>query len=142
MQTDRYTKRRRNDMINSSLKHISDDLQSVCEDDKATSNQVPNEYIISPQTVLAKLDQVNIYKAPGPDDIPNWVLRDFAPFLCEPLSSVFNVSVREGKVPSLWKHANVLPIPKVKPPKSIESDLRPISLTSTVSKDVGLSHRR
>jgi len=47
---------------------------------------------------------------------------------------VFNASVREGKVPALWKHANVLPIPKVNPPKSIESDLRPFSLTATVSK--------
>ena len=47
---------------------------------------------------------------------------------------MFNASVREGKVPSLWKHANVLAIPKVNPPKSSESDLRPISLTATVSK--------
>ena len=32
------------------------------------------------------------------------------------------------------KKANVIPVPKVKPPTSIESDLRPISLTPTVSK--------
>jgi len=50
-----------------------------------------------------------------------WVLQDFAPLLCEPLCAVFNASAREGRVPSLWKHANVLPIPKVKPPKSIQS---------------------
>ena len=37
-------------------------------------------------------------------------------------------------MPSLWKKANVLPIPKTNPPTSIESDLRPISLTPTVSK--------
>ena len=122
------------DMINKSLKHVSDDLQPVFEDDTALSHQVPDEYIISPETVLAKLNRINVHKAPGPDGIPNWVLRDFAPLLYEPLCAVFNASVREGKVPSLWKHANVLPIPKVNPPKSIESDLRPISLTATVSK--------
>jgi len=68
------------------------------------------------------------------DNMPNWMLRDFAPVLCEPLCAVFNASIREAKVPSVWKHANVLPIPKVNPPKSIESDLRPISLTPSVSK--------
>jgi len=90
--------------------------------------------MILPETVLAKLNRINVHKAPGPDGIPNWVLRDFAPLLYEPMCAVFNASVREGKEPSLWKHANVLPIPKVNPPKSIESDLRPISLTATVSK--------
>ena len=37
-------------------------------------------------------------------------------------------------MPAVWKQANVLPIPKVWPPQSIESDLQPISLTPTVSK--------
>ena len=122
------------DMINESLKHVSDDLEPVSEDSTAVSHQVPDDYIISPETVFAKLNRINVHKAPGPDDVPNWVFRDFAPLLYEPLCAVFNASVREGKVPSLWKHANVLPIPKVNPPKSIDSDLRPISLTPTVSK--------
>jgi len=65
------------DMINKSLKHISDDLQPVFEDDTALSHQVPDEYIISPETVLAKMNRINVHKAPGPDGIPNWVLRDF-----------------------------------------------------------------
>ena len=64
----------------------------------------------------------------------NWVLRDFAPLLCEPICAIFNASIRESNVPLIWKQANVLPIPKVNPPKSIESDLRPISMTPTVSK--------
>ena len=42
--------------------------------------------------------------------------------------------MREGSVPSMWKRANVLPLPKINPPASIESDIRPISLTPTVSK--------
>ena len=32
------------------------------------------------------------------------------------------------------KQANVTPIPKVHPPRSIQSDVRPISLTPTISK--------
>ena len=37
-------------------------------------------------------------------------------------------------MPNVWKQANIVAIPKTKPPKSIEQDLRPISLTPTLSK--------
>ena len=37
-------------------------------------------------------------------------------------------------MPNIWKQANIVPIPKSKPPRSIEQDLRPISLTPTLSK--------
>ena len=37
-------------------------------------------------------------------------------------------------MPSLWKRANVVPIPKLRPPKSVQDDLKPISLTPTLSK--------
>ena len=62
------------------------------------------------------------------------MLRDFAHLLCEPLCAIFNASVRQGKMPMIWKKANVVDVPKANPPASIEADLRPISLTPTVSK--------
>ena len=37
-------------------------------------------------------------------------------------------------MPTVWKQANIVAIPKSKPPKLIEQDLRPISLTPTLSK--------
>ena len=77
---------------------------------------------------------VNSYKSSGPDDVPNWILHDFSRWLAEPVCAIFNASIREGIVPKLWKCANVVPLPKVSPPISIESDLRPISLTPTLSK--------
>jgi hypothetical protein len=54
--------------------------------------------------------------------------------LCRPLCSIFNWSVREGFVPSIWKEANVTPIQKSSPPKDVDSDFRPISLTPIISK--------
>ena len=122
------------DMINESLQQVSEDLQPVCEEYLTSTVQVPDEFIISPEMVLARLERINVYKAPGPDNLPNWVLRDFAPFLCEPVCAIFNASVREGKVPLIWKKANVVPVAKVRPPVSMESDIRPISLTPTISK--------
>ena len=77
---------------------------------------------------------INVYKAQGPDFIPNWILRDFAPFIAQPLTAVFNASLREGTVPEIWKSAIVIPAPKVHPPKLISSDLRPISLLPVLAK--------
>ena len=54
--------------------------------------------------------------------------------LCQPIYSIFNSSIREGFVPLIWKSANVIPITKVHPPRNIKSDLRSISLVSTVAK--------
>ena len=50
------------------------------------------------------------------------------------MCAIVNASVLEGKVPSIWKKGNVVPVAKVRPPMSAESDIRPISLTPTVSK--------
>ena len=52
-----------------------------------------------------------------------------------PICQIFNSSIiQQGYVPSLWKCADVTPIPKVSKPESIENDLRPISLTAVISK--------
>ena len=125
------------EMVSKSLQAVSENIQPVPEDSCLSGLVVPDQYIISPETVCARLERVNVYKSPGPDGLPNWLLRDFAPLLCEPVCGIFNASVRECKMPLLWKRADVVPVPKVNPPTSIESDLRPISMTPTISKVVG-----
>ena len=80
------------------------------------------------------LSKVKINKASGPDGVPPWILRDFAPVLAAHLAAIYNSSLREGVLPVLWKSATVVPIPKKHPPTSIEKDLRPISLTPIVVK--------
>jgi len=37
----------------------------------------------------------------GSDEIPNWILRDYATTLAPPVCAIFNSSVREGIVPQL-----------------------------------------
>jgi len=75
-----------------------------------------------------------VHKSPGPDQIPNWFLRDFSVWLAEPVCCIFNVSLLSGIFPQSWKQANVIPILKVNSPTSIQSDLRPISLTPSLCK--------
>ena len=50
------------------------------------------------------------------------------------IADIYNASLREGFIPALLKTAAVCPIPKTSPSKSIETDIRPISLTCQVAK--------
>jgi hypothetical protein len=120
--------------INTSLQQVSDDLTPLTDQDLLPNADFLQYMEIQPYEIFFKLNSIKIRKAPGPDDIPNWMLRDFAGILCHPLCTIFNDSIKETYVPAVWKQANVIPLPKVRPPQSIESDLRPISLTPTISK--------
>ena len=51
-----------------------------------------------------------------------------------PITKVLNASFKEQRLPSMWKLADVTPIPKRKPVKDVKKDLRPISLTPCLSK--------
>ena len=44
--------------------------------------------------------------------------------ICSPVASIFNASVNQGTVPTLWKCADVVPIAKISKPVSVDSDLR------------------
>ena len=65
-----------------------------------------DDFVIDPFEVDKRLSSIKIHKAPGPDGIPNWLLRDFSSLLCQPLAAIFNVSIREGSVPQIWKSAS------------------------------------
>lgn len=50
------------------------------------------------------------------------------------MSTILTASFKEQKLPRSWKCADVTPLPKNKPIKDIKKDLRPISLTPSISK--------
>jgi len=69
------------------------------------------DFTVDPSEIGSRLVSMNIYKAPGPDGLPSWFLRDFAPYLSQPLAAIFNASVSEGHFPPVWKAAEVVPVP-------------------------------
>ena len=95
---------------------------------------VPHELLVSEGEVYRSLSSLQVSKAVGPDNIPNKLLKDFAQELAPVIRDIYNQSLREGYIPSLLKSSIATPITKVTPPRTIESDLRPISLTCTVAK--------
>ena len=48
----------------------------------------------------------------GPDDLPNWVLREHADILAAPILENLYLYFLECKVPRAWKIADVSPLPK------------------------------
>ena len=98
----------------------------------ALENDTP--IVLTEEEVLRYLNHIKPSKSNGPDNIPNWILRRFADLLAAPVTAILNASFDECRVPSVWKLANVCPIPKCNRVLDINRDLRPISLTSSLCK--------
>ena len=103
--------------------------ESVCVD---TNGDQP--ITVTEISVQRKLCEISCARTGGPDDLPNWVLREFADILAASVADILNSSFSECKIPRAWKIADVSPLPKAPTVNDINKDLRPISLTSTLSK--------
>ena len=97
-------------------------------------DEFPTDFYISVNGIAEALLSSKLYSSAGPDKISAWLLRENAAVLCRPLCSIFNASVREGFILSMWNSTNVTPIQKCSPPHDVDSDFRPISLTPIISK--------
>jgi hypothetical protein len=84
--------------------------------------------------VYNELCKIRTNKSPGPDMIPNKILKVFAYELAPVITDIYNSSTIQGVFLMNLKRSIVVPIPKVSLPQSVEDDLRPISLTSQISK--------
>ena len=89
---------------------------------------------VSVERVRKALNGLNKHKACGPDEIPNWLLKDFSDILAQPITSIINASYKEQQLPKMWKTANVTPLPKTRLVQDLIKQLRPISLTPCLSK--------
>ena len=96
--------------------------------------QVSGNLLVHIGQVFSELKRLKTTKSPGPNMIPNKILNTFAFEFAPVITDIFNTSMKQGIFPDQLKRSLVVPIPKVSPPSSIEDDLRPISLTSQVSK--------
>ena len=83
------------------------------------------EYItISEQEVRDFLENLDTSKAHGPHHVSPHYLKEGAPALSKPLSTVFNKSLQQGYFPPLWKDGYLTPIHK----KSLHRQIIDLSL--------------
>ena len=81
-----------------------------------------------------KLQELNVYKPPGPDNLHPRVFKEIASVLVNPLFMIFNLNIKHSKIPSAWKLASITAIYKNKGSKHSAENYRPISLTSIACK--------
>ena len=90
--------------------------------DSITASQIEDEIM-----------DLNSKKAAGYDSIPPKILKNSVSTIKEPLSQLFNTSVKENLFPADLKYANVSPLFK-KDDNTNKENYRPISILPTISK--------
>ena len=80
------------------------------------------------------ISAIQAYKATGPDEIHNLMLKRGGNAVVQSLVFLFNLSLQTGHVPTIWKRWNTMPIPKRDKDHSTTSGYRPIALLSCVGK--------
>lgn len=76
---------------------------------------------ITNQAVEEAIQKLKNRKSPGPDEIPNELLKYGGPQLSNELKSLFNRILNTGKVPEEWKKSVTIPVfKKGKNPKITE----------------------
>ena len=84
--------------------------------------------------VILIIKNLNSSDACGPDDISTNCLKQIADLIARPLAHIINLSFQQGKFPSLWKTAKVVPLFKNNGERTEMKCYRPIALLSSLSK--------
>ena len=88
-----------------------------------TDTSIPGNLSTSPYTdnivstlkffyeeVASALQCLNVSKTPGPDELHPRILKECAHELSTSLCIIFSKSIRLGRLPDDWKHANITPV--------------------------------
>ena len=95
---------------------------------------VPEHLLVDTRMVYKALRGIKSNKSGGPDPIPGKVWKEFAFELSPVITNIYNASMVQGYVTVFLNQSEVVPVPKCSPPKVVEHDLRPISLTPHIAK--------
>ncbi|KAJ3912614.1 hypothetical protein F5877DRAFT_22979, partial [Lentinula edodes] len=94
-------------------------------------NQLPSPPPITQQWIIDVFQRLKLYKAPGPDGIPNIILKKcagmLAPYLCE----IYNAIGYLKAYPKEWLNSTTVVIRK---PYSFPKSYCPIALINTLAK--------
>ena len=91
------------------------------------NTEIP-KFEITVQGVTKLLEGLSGEKAPGPDELPNDILKNAANEISPFLKIIFDQSLQTGKLPDDWVEANVAPVFK-KGDRHSPAKYRPISPT-------------
>lgn len=89
---------------------------------------------ISCEKIIECSSNITLGKAPGPDGVPDMVVKEVSRFKSEILRSLFSKCLEQGVFPESWKVANLVLLRKGDKPLDNPSSYRPICLLNTVGK--------
>lgn len=89
------------------------------------------KYIL-PEDIITSVNSIKS-KATGADLLPVLFISLCLPALLPVLDHLFNYCLQNSVFPSMWKCANIIPIPKIKTPLE-PKDFRPVSLLCVLGK--------
>ena len=88
---------------------------------------------ISQKDIIKTVQKIQTKKASGPDNIGAVILKNCISSLLYILHYIFNYSATHMTMPTIWKTGIIIPVNK-KPLQKVNSDFRPITLTSIICK--------
>ena len=97
-----------------------------------TLSSIP-QIVVHSDGVAQLLSNIKVNKAPGPDNLQACFLQEVAYEIAPILTVIFQASLDQGVLPSIWKTAAVVPIFK-KGARSDPGNYRPVSLTCIYCK--------
>ena len=121
-----------NEHFTQCFNHFVEPLQPCCSHILA-DNKIPPQLLCTVDEVYHLLSSLDPAKATGPDLVSARMLKHTATSISPAVTRLFNMSLSLGRLPSQWKSALVVPIPKSQH-KSDPSNYRPISLLPILSK--------
>ena len=115
------------ELIAEQFSSIQNEYEEIRKDDikipQYSENDVPQFH---PSQVWLALSRIATNKSGVSGDFPAKLVKYFAAYLAEPLTHIFNISLKRGEYPEVYKFEICTPVPKVHPPENI-SQLRNIS---------------
>lgn len=106
---------------------------SFIPDKTPTSEHSISNIECTHEEVYRLLSSYKTNTASGPDGISSQMIRGTATAISPAITKIFNLSLKQSRVPDLWKVSNVTPIPEDGDPTS-PCNYHPISLLSLISK--------
>ena len=91
------------------------------------------EINIDKERVIKMIEGLKEKSAPGPDQIPNKLLKELKNEIAGPLTMLYRKCMEEGKIPDEWRDSHITPIYK-KGVRAEPENYRPVNLTSGACK--------
>ena len=89
-------------------------------------NASPQQF--NAQQTIDAIKKAKASKALGPDGISTVHLKHIGPTGIQYLTDIFNISVKSGNIPSIWKTSVIIPLLKPNKPSDASTSFRPVSL--------------